>query len=86
MSAPLPAETGCKVCERIIPVRANVLKFKAVLLCKEVPCFENLHCVNYRNVPSYCCQQSTFLRLFSQLGVFCLWCGQGAAFCDYSFA
>jgi len=40
-----------------------LLKTMAMLLWKEVPCFENLqmaYCVNYHNIPGYFCQRSAF--------------------------
>jgi len=58
-----------------------------MLTCKEVPCVENLqivYCVNYCNIPGYCCQQSTFFVIVTEtLGI--LWCRKGTAFCKRPF-
>jgi len=50
-------------------------------------CVENLMiacCVNYRNIPDYCCLQSAFFVIVTETwGI--LWCRKGKAFCERPF-
>ena len=45
------------------------------------------YCVNYRNIPGYCCQRSASSWLLPLHGAFCFCCkSKGKAFCERPFA